>query len=62
MGFRHEDCGHQQSKHFHKIKENNVSATTWGMNLIQYLWEQGKKAWKIRNDLVHDDGNPAEKT
>jgi hypothetical protein len=55
MGFLAADWGHRQAKHFARTGETEVSATTWGMKLIQFLWEQGKKAWKLRNDLVHAD-------
>ena len=24
------------------------------MKLIQFMWEHARKAWKIRNDVVHD--------
>jgi hypothetical protein len=58
MGFLADNWGHRQAKHFAKIGETEVSATTWGMKLIQFLWEQGKKVWKIRNNLVHADDDP----
>jgi hypothetical protein len=55
MGFLADDWGHRQARHFTRIGETEVSSTTWGMKLIQFLWEHGKKAWKLRNDLVHAD-------
>ena len=29
--------------------------------MIQYIWVQAKKAWKLRNDIVHDKVDPASK-
>lgn len=59
-GFLSEEWGHRQEKHLRTIGETKLTARTWGMKLIQYMWEQAKKAWKIRNDLVHDqDDNDA---
>jgi hypothetical protein len=57
LGFLSAKWGQQQQEHYNKLGEEKLTARTWGMKIIQYLWVQAKKAWKIRNDKAHDDND-----
>ena len=61
FGFLSCEWGHRQQRYYNKIGERKLTAKTWGMKVIQYTWVQAKKAWKLRNDIVHDKVDPASK-
>ena len=61
LGFLSNEWGHIQAQHYKKLGERKLTAQIWGMKVIQYIWTMAKKAWKIRNDVVHDDTDPATK-
>jgi hypothetical protein len=58
LGFLSHKWGHMQAAYYKKLGEQKLTAKTWGMKVIQYIWTMAKKAWKIRNDIVHDDKDP----
>jgi hypothetical protein len=58
MGFLSCEWGHKQAQHFQSIGDRDSNAQVWGMKLIQYMWEQGKRVWKQRNDKVHSKEDP----
>jgi hypothetical protein len=47
LGFISDEWGQKQQEHYNTLGEEKLTARTWGMQLIQYLWVQAKKAWKI---------------
>jgi hypothetical protein len=58
LGFLSHKWGHMQAEHYKRLGERKLTAQIWGMKVIQYIWTMAKKAWKIRNDIVHDDKDP----
>ena len=57
-GFLSDKWGERQAKHYHSIGKWKQTAYTWGMKLIQFMWQHANKAWKLRNDLVHGKDDP----
>jgi len=53
-GYIDAEWGHRQQRHIYKNKTQQTdSAYTWGMKLIQFLWQQSHVAWLQRNKDVH---------
>ena len=57
-GFISAEWGYKQQEHYDQIRERKLTSVTWGMKLIQCMWQHAKKAWKLRNDLVHGKEDP----